>query len=106
MNETFSFKKENMKEILMGDGIIMRIQRIGFAIARVYFVDNNNSEISIPHGLVIRDITNNVPVSPIRKTQCYALAWSDTYKITFNGKVVIDLTTQRQWSMRTPDDTL
>jgi hypothetical protein len=99
MNESFSFQNENTREIVIKDGLILCIERIGFAIARVYFVNNCYCEISIPNGLVIRDIINNVLVRPLPKTQSYALARTDSYRITLKGNLNIDLATQRQWSM-------
>jgi hypothetical protein len=97
-NGSFSFRNDNIFETVLDDGIILRIERMGFAIARVYFVDDSFAEIPIPNGLVIRDITNNVAVAPF--LQCFVLAWSDTYSISFNGELITELTTQRQWSLR------
>ena len=99
----FSFRNDNICETTLDDGIVLRIERIGPAIARVYFVDDSFSEISIPNGLVIRDITNNVPVAPpTADVQFFVLAWSDTYSIIFNGELITELATQRQWSLRGP----
>ena len=99
----FSFRNDNICETTLDDGIVLRIERIGPAIARVYFVDDSFSEISIPNGLVIRDITNNVPVAPpTADVQFFVLAWSDTYSIIFNGELITELATQRQWSLRAP----
>ena len=105
MKGSFSFRNDNIRETTLDDGIILRIERIGFAIARVYFVDDSFSEIPIPNGLVIRDITNNVAVAPYApNVQSFALAWSDTYSIIFNGELITELATQRQWSLRGPPD--
>ena len=62
-----------MKEIVMEDVKIMRRERIAFAISKG-FGYNNNSIISIPDGLLICDITHNVPDKPLSKTQFCALA--------------------------------
>ena len=99
---SFSFRNDNIRETVLDDGIILRIERMGFAIARVYFVDDSFAEIPIPNGLVIRDITNNIAVAPF--LQSFMLAWSDTYSISFNGELITELTTQRQWSLRGPPD--
>ena len=105
MKGSFSFRNDDIRETTLDDGIILRIERIGFAIARVYFVDDSFAEIPIPNGLVIRDITNNVAVAPAApNVQFFVLAWSDTYSITFNGELITELATQRQWSLRGPPD--
>ena len=105
MKGTFSFQNDDIRETTLGDGIILRIERSGFAIARVYFVDDSFCEIPIPNGLVIRDITNNVAVAPAApNVQFFVLAWSDTYSITFNGELITELATHRQWSLRGPPD--
>ena len=101
----FSFRNDNICETTLDDGIVLRIERVGPAIARVYFVDDSFCEIPIPNGLVIRDITNNVPVAPpAAGVQFFVLAWSDTYSIIFNGELITELATQRQWSLRGPPD--
>ena len=99
---SFLFQNDNIRETVLDDGIILRIERMGFAIARVYFIDDSFAEIPIPNGLVIRDITNNVAVAPF--LQSFALAWSDTYRISFNDEQDTELTTQRQWLLRGPPD--
>ena len=105
MKGSFSFRNDDIRETTLDDGIILRIERIGFAIARVYFVDDSFCEIPIPNGLVIRDITNNVAVAPATpNVQFFVLAWSDTYSITFNGELITELATHRQWSLRGPPD--
>jgi hypothetical protein len=58
--------------------------------------------IPIPNGLAIRDITHNVAVAPFPKVQFFMLAWSDTYSISLNGELIIELATQRQWSLLGP----
>jgi hypothetical protein len=105
MKGTFSFRNDNIRETVLDDGIILRIERVGFAIAKVYFVDDSFSEIPIPNGLVIRDITNNVAVAPpAANVQFFVLAWSDTYSISFNGELIAELATRREWSLRGPPD--
>ena len=50
--------------------------------------------------LVIRDITKNVAVAPpAANVQFFVLASSDTYSINFNGELITELATQRQWSL-------
>ena len=105
MKGSFSFKNDNLRETFLDGGIRLRIERTGFAIARVYFVNALNAEVPIPNGLVIHDVTNNVPVvPPAVNVHFFVLAWTDNYLITFNGIVVMELATQRQWSLRGPPE--
>ena len=98
----FSFTNDNIIETVLPNGVILRIERSGFAIARVYFVNVNFSSVSIPDGLVVFDVTNNVHVKPLPNTQTLALAWTDGYRITFNGELIVELNTTRQWSVHGP----
>lgn len=101
---TFCFRDKKILEIVLDGGIILRTERVGFAIARVYFVDDSSAEVPIPNGFVIRDITNNVTVAPCRNAKFFMLAWSDTYSISLNGELITELATQRHWSLSGPPD--
>ena len=100
----FSFRNDNIRETPLADGVTLRIEKIGPAIAKVYFVDNAFTEIPIPQGLQIHDVSNNVAVLPVRQLQFFVLAWTDNYNIIFNGDIIIELATHRQWSLRGPPD--
>ena len=101
MKGTFSFKDDNYGlETLLDNGVLLRIERNGFAIARVYFVDDGFVGVNIPAGLVVYDDTNNGIVRKLSNRQDFLLAWSDSYTITLNGVLIIQLNTQRQWSVR------
>ena len=101
MKGTFSFKDDNYGlETLLDNGVLLRIERCGFAIARVYFVDDGFVGVNIPAGLVVYDDTNNGIVRKLSNRQEFLLAWSDSYTITLNGVLIIQLNTQRQWSVR------
>ena len=54
----FSFKNDKILQLLIGDNIFVRIERVGFAIARLYFVDEGSAEIDIPDRLVVLDHSN------------------------------------------------
>jgi hypothetical protein len=101
---TSCFRDNKILEIVLDDGIILRIGRAGFAIAPVYFVVDSSAEVPIPNGLVVRVITNNVAIAPCRNAKFFLLAWSDTYSISLNGELITELATQRQWSLLGPPD--
>jgi hypothetical protein len=96
---TFSFDTGNTRQTKLDDGVHLCIKITQFAIARVYFVSDQSGEIGIPEGLTIFDKTNRSPVIPLRGTQSFALCWTDSYTISYNGETVFDLINQRQWSV-------
>ena len=104
MTRTFSFHDKDICEIALDGGTMMRIERVGFSVARIYFVDDSLLEVPVPSGFVIRDITNKVAVKPFPTFQAYFLAWTDTYSIALNGELIIELAIQRQWSLRGPPE--
>lgn len=106
MRGSFSFGHDNKFEITLDDGVILRVERVGCGIARVYFVDEDSfSEVPIPEGLVIYDMNNSVAVTPPASTvQFFVLSWTDNYSIRFNGEVIAELVSQRQWSLRGSPD--
>lgn len=103
--KSFSFNNDNITQITIDNGVYMCIERNGFAIARVYFTSNGYVEINIPKGLTIIDNTNKCSVEPIVcDSQNFALCWTDSYTIFYNGKVVVDIVNKRQWSIYGPSD--
>jgi len=69
------------------------------AVARVYFVDEGNTQIPVPFGFEVQDHTNgNIPVLPF--TDQFFLGWTDNYSLLLNGAVVLRLIHQRQWAVQ------
>ena len=57
MEGSFSFGDfAELHETQLYNGTTMRIEKAGPAIARVYFVDDNSEEVSIPDGFVVHDV--------------------------------------------------
>ena len=102
---SFTFKNDNIRETAVTDGVWLRLERVGFAVARLYFVDDGAVQVDIPQGIVVRDNTNNTELPTIFPgANFYVLAWSDNYTITYQGQIVVDLSTQRQWDLCAPAD--
>jgi hypothetical protein len=100
---SLSFKNDKILSTKIGDNVHLRLERVGFAIARLYFVDEGNAEIEIPDGLRVIDNThNNVLVDRLLDNQYYVLAWSDNYSIELNNATILGLSSQRQWSISGP----
>ncbi|KAJ3082956.1 hypothetical protein HK102_001366 [Quaeritorhiza haematococci] len=93
-----------MGETRLNPDLRVRIEKVGPAIARVYFLDNTNVEVGIPHGFAIFDRTNNVPIQPVIPgvTNFFIIAWTDSYDISFNNQPLLALDSQRQWEVRGP----
>ena len=105
IQRTFSFSNYDKIETTLDCGVRLRIEKTGGAIAREYFMnEHDDTEVNIPDGLVIHDVTNNVVVAPVTKNHpFFVLAWSDTYSITHNNIEVMYLSTQRLWSVGQQD---
>jgi hypothetical protein len=100
---SFSFKTEKLFTTRLTDGIFLRVQRAGFAVARLFFVDETSAEVPIPDGFVVIDITNgNVRVQPMLNS--FFLGWTDNYTLLFRGVVVVEFLNQRQWALQGPPD--
>lgn len=54
---TFSFQNDNVLQLSINDNLFIRIERIGFAVARLFFIDAVFAEIDIPAGLTVHDDT-------------------------------------------------
>lgn len=81
----------------INDNLILKIEQISKAIARVYFEDEFNSPLGIPLGFSIWDETNEQRIDPYEGS--YFLAWSDTYLLSYQGKTIFKLRTTRNWTI-------
>lgn len=95
---TFSFKSQEMIEYKLDEKILVRLERIGFGVARLYFV-KDNAEIDIPRGIEVMDETNKVKVLPFINEKYFLLGWTDNYSVKMNGEQILGLTNKRQWSV-------
>ncbi|KAJ3155419.1 hypothetical protein HDU86_004321 [Geranomyces michiganensis] len=101
---TFSFENDKLRTTALADGNVLRIERVGPAIARVYVVDAAAAEVALPAGLSVFDVSNQVPVAPLVGTNFFVLAWTDNYVVRLNGTDLVNLDNQRQWALRGPAD--
>ena len=99
---TFSFRNDDVHMTEIADGINLLMQRIGSAVARVYFIDDTYAEVDIPVGISVHDNTTTVDVNAVG--QSFYLGWTDKYTIRFGDVVVMDLLTQRQWAVCATSD--
>ena len=99
---SFSSKNDKILQTSITKNVNLRMERVGHAIARVYFVDTGCAEVEIPHGFVITDETNGGAVLPLLDNQYFILAWMDNYSISYHGNSILGLSNQRQWSLSGP----
>jgi hypothetical protein len=85
------------------ESIKLRMERLGPAVARVFFVNDGYVEVEVPDGFTITDHTNGdiTVVKPVGREE-YFLGWADNYTMKLNGIVVMRLTNQRQWAVQGP----
>ena len=96
---SFSFRNDSIRQTRIEDGIFFRLESLGPAIAKAYFVDDSSAEVPIPRGFLVNDVTNHVVINPVPVLQFFVLSWSDAYDITYEGHTVLDARTQRQWAL-------
>jgi hypothetical protein len=100
---SFSFKNDKILQLKIDDNIFIRMERVGFAIARLFFVDEGQAEINIPANLVVHDDSHDgAVVLPLFGNQIFVLSWSDSYSVVYNGTSILGLANQRQWAVTGP----
>ena len=79
------------------DDLILKIEQISNAIARVYFEDDYGCQLQIPSGFSIWDETNELRIDPFENS--YFLVWSDSYLLSYHGKTIFRLCNTRNWTI-------
>jgi hypothetical protein len=98
---SFSFINDKILQTHVGDGVQLRMERLGPAVARVFFVNEGFMEVKVPDGFAITDHSNGDidVVKPVGREE-YFLGWTDNYSMKLNGIVVMKLINQRQWAIQ------
>lgn len=73
--------------------INIHIEHINGSISCIWFDNNNKEEQNIPNGFVLYNIKDEI-INPFRNTQSYALSRDANYKIIYNNKTIIKLSTR------------
>ena len=82
------------------DGCYLRIDKTSApSIARIYFVDSADTEISVPESIVVWDDIRRVPMRKLPGHQSYAICTTDKYTIECNQKQLFVLTPQKGWDI-------
>ena len=81
------------------------MERIGPAVAKVYFVNDAQADIAVPAGFRIVDHSNgDIAVVKIVGREEYVLGWTDNYSMFMDEILVVKLINQRQWALQGPPD--
>ena len=77
-------------------------------IASLFFTDENNNIIPVPDQIVVygyempSKLCAKELIRPYPGSNCYALCWTDTYEISYKGKVILSTETNRSWNLVCP----
>jgi hypothetical protein len=98
---SFSFRNDKVLQTQIVDGIFVRLERVGIAVARVYFVNKYHAEVPILGGFRIIDHSNgDIEVVKMFGREEYFLGWADTYSMLFNNMLVLKMINQRLWALQ------
>jgi hypothetical protein len=99
----FSFTNDKILHTQIGDGIYLRIERIGPAVARVFFINEGYVEVEVPNGFTIIDHSNgDIDVAKLHGRNEYFIGWTDNYSMKLNDIVIVNLINLRQWAVQGP----
>ena len=102
-NGTFSFRTDTVYEAQIADNVYLRIKRVNNAVAQIYFVDADGQRTDIPNEFTVYDLTNKVPISPLRDHSCFVLCCTDSYQFFVGEQIVATTWDQRQWEIQLAD---
>jgi len=100
---TFIFPTEEKFVYPITDSVMMHIESVNHAVARIYFTGQEIQTV-IPNEFVIYTWefgSNKTKV--IQKSvdaYSYALCWTDGYEIWFQNKKILSLENQRCWNIK------
>lgn len=94
---SFSFREDNVNWVRLDDQRRIRIERISNDVARVYLVDEAGNQLPMPGDLTMADETGG-QVAVV--ADAFFIAWVGSYSIRRGGVTVMDLTQQKQHSIK------
>lgn len=103
MKTTFDFALvNNIYECNIDTNIILRIKQLSNSIAVLYFTDDEGKKINIPNGLTVYKYDSQTQKKNLKKLliQDYTLYWTNNYLVEFQGKEILDISSQKIWSIK------
>jgi hypothetical protein len=102
---SFSFRNDKILQTQLGDGVFLRTERVGPAVARVFFVDEGFAETQVPNNFRIVDHSNNdTNALQFPGREEFFLGWADNYSMFLGDVLIFKLINQRQWAIQGPAD--
>ncbi len=108
MNTLYSFEKINEHYIYKVDtNIFINIESVNQSVSCLYFTEKKDNHIDkkipIPKNLVVytrdyRNLNEKKILAPA--DQVYVLCWSDNYEIEYNKELIINISSQRTWNIK------
>ena len=76
----------------------------GVSLAILYFINENAEKIDIPEGICVYEydketVGKRVILKKVSNSQMFVLCYTDDYDITYNGKVIHKIESQRSWKI-------
>ncbi|CAK0767598.1 hypothetical protein CCP3SC1AL1_4200001 [Gammaproteobacteria bacterium] len=92
-NGTFMNENKNSHIVCIEQDVHLVLYRLSSSISRIFFINDNKDEISIPNRFHIQDNTNGLPVR--NYINSYFLCWTDNYDFFFNNELILTLNNYR-----------
>lgn len=98
---SFNLRSDLVHQTLLDNNILLRMEKMGRAVGRIYFVDNG-VEVDVPEGITVHDDTNRISLKPAPLSQYFVVSWTIDYSVHYKGEVIVVLSSQQQWAIRGP----
>lgn len=117
----FHFINENFHQIIINQNTIMKLKRMNYNSAKLYFTDNNDKIIKIPRTIQVIDYTKSIVVenrinayNQDKSTEelnenlkpsndnCYILNWKNSYIIKHKDEIIMNIKNDRVWEISSP----
>jgi hypothetical protein len=101
---SFNLRSETIHHTLLDADISLRLEKMGRALGRIYFVDSSGTEVDVPKSIAVHDDTNRIPLKPALGTQYFVISWMIDYSVHYKGEVMLVLSSQQQWAIKCPQE--
>ena len=92
----------NKYNIKLEENISMVLKKVSDSVAIVFVIcEIENEKLNIPDRLIIYDNTNNKILNKCGK-QYFILCWSDSYTISYNNEIIIEMVSKHSWDLNVP----
>ena len=103
MKTTFDFALvNNIYECNIDTNIILQIKQLSNSIAVLYFTDDAGKKINIPNSIAVYKYDSQTQKKHLKKLliQDYTLYWTNNYMVEFQGKEILDISSQKIWNIK------